>query len=547
MAFQRLIQAITLGLFLCLLYLAAYPLVSTLRVELFLTMDPVVFAGTLISARTVVPALLLAVLILGLSFVMGRFFCSYICPMGTTIDMADRLVCLGKNSRTRASPAWTASLRIVKYLVLCFVLGSALMGISLVFLASPLSLITRLYGLVIFPVAALLGDVGLKTIRGAGDLLGITIFPYTSIGVSRYDLQWLIVGIFILIFGFAVFSPRFWCRYICPAGALFALCSRKPLLRRVVDEKCIRCGVCQSGCPMEAIPEDPLETRYRECIACLKCIKVCPVDAITFTYPGKERDSTQYGFSKDRRKLIQAGIFGAGTALVSLTGLRRLNKTGDPGQLVPPALIRPPGAVPEADFLARCIRCGECMKACPTNTLQPIGLMTGFTALASPVITPQRGPCEPGCNVCGQVCPTGAVRALPASEKIWAKVGTAHILKHKCLAWEFDRECLICDEVCPFDAVSLKKVNGLTVAAPFVDESKCNGCGFCEYYCPVISQKAIVVEPMNALRLESGSYRDEAEELGFSFEMKQQTWDDKRDQNGPFQEFEDSLPPGFTE
>jgi MauM/NapG family ferredoxin protein len=547
MAFQRLSQAITLGIFVCLLYLAAYPLVSPLRVNLFLTMDPLVFAGTLISARTVVPALLLAVFILALTFALGRFFCSYICPMGTTIDITDRLVRSGKKRKTGASPVWLPSLRIVKYMVLFFVLGSALAGISLVFLASPISLITRLYGLVIFPVAALLVDIGLSTIRGAADLLGITIFPYTSINVSRYDLQWLVVGIFIIIFGCAVFSPRFWCRYICPAGALFALCSKKPLLRRVVDERCIRCGVCQSMCPMEAIPEDPLKTRYRECIACLKCVRVCPVDAVGFKYPGKEIDYTEYGFSKDRRKLLQAGIFGAGTALVSLTGLRRLNKTGDPGQIVPPGLIRPPGAVPEADFLARCIRCGECMKACPTNTLQPIGLMTGFTALASPVITPQRGPCEPGCNVCGQVCPTGALRALPASEKVWAKVGTANILKHKCLAWEFDRECLICDEVCPFDAVSLKRVNDLTVAVPFVDETRCNGCGFCEYYCPVIGQRAIVVEPMNALRLESGSYRDEAEEQGFSFEMKQQSGDDKRDQDGSFQEFEDSLPPGFTE
>jgi len=547
MAFQRLIQAITFGLFLFLLYLAAYPLVSALSVELFLTMDPVVFAGTLISARTVVAALLPAVLILGLTFVMGRFFCSYICPMGTTIDITDRLVCSGERGKIRTSPEWLPLLRIVKYLVLFFILGSALMGISLVFLASPLSLITRLYGLVIFPVFELLGDIGLNIIRGAGDLLGITIFPYASIHVPRYDLQWLIVGSFIIIFGCAVFSPRFWCRYICPAGALFALCAKRPLLRRVVDEKCIRCGLCQSECPMGAIPEDPLETTYSECIACLKCVKVCPVDAVGFMYSGKESVNNGYGFSKDRRKLIYAGIFGAATALISMTGLRRLNNTGDPGQIVPPSLIRPPGAVPEADFLARCIRCGECMKVCPTNTLQPIGLVAGFTALASPVITPQIGPCEPLCNICGQVCPTGAIRALSASEKIWARVGTAYIVKHKCLAWEFDRECLICDEVCPFDAISLKRVEGLNVAVPFVDEDRCNGCGFCEYYCPVISQKAIVVEPMNALRMESGSYRDAAQEQGFSFEIKQPSADDRRDQDDSLPGFEDSLPPGFTE
>ncbi|MBN2298390.1 MAG: 4Fe-4S binding protein, partial [Deltaproteobacteria bacterium] len=492
-------------------------------------------------------ALLPAAAIIGLTFILGRIFCSHICPMGTTIDITDRLVRSEQKNGTGTSPVWTARLGIVKYLVLCFILGAALMGISLVFLASPLSLITRLYGLVIFPVASLISDTGLNILRGAADLAGITIFPYTSIDVSRYDLQWLVIGIFIIIFSCAVFSPRFWCRYICPAGALLALCSKKPLLRRTVDEKCIRCGVCRSLCPMEAIEEDPLKTGYSQCIACRRCVNVCPVDAVTFKYPGKEHDSIGYRFSKDRRKLIYAGIFGAATALVSLSGLRRLNNTGGPGQIVPPGLIRPPGAVPETGFLARCIRCGQCMKACPTNTLQPIGFLMGLTALASPVITPVRGPCEPLCNVCGQVCPTGAIRALPVSDKIWARVGTANILKHKCLAWEFDRECLICDEVCPFNAVSLKRVENSAVAVPFVDENKCNGCGFCEYYCPVISQKAIVVEPMNALRLESGSYRDAAQEQGFSFEMKQHLQDDSQDQDISLPGFEDSLPPGFTE
>ena len=119
--------------------------------------------------------------------------------------------------------------------------------------------------------------------------------------------------------------------------------------------------------------------------------------------------SGRRGVFESRRKVIRAGVSGAGAAIITLTSLNHLH-----GNLAP-ILIRPPGALPEKDFLARCIRCGECMKACPTNTLQPVALVAGFSAFFSPKITPRRGPCEPLCNVCGHVCPTGAIRALPVA------------------------------------------------------------------------------------------------------------------------------------
>ncbi len=549
MTFQRILQTITFTAFIVLLYLAAFPLVSPVPVDLFLRMDPLVLIGTLVSARAFIPLLLPAVLIIGFTFFLGRFFCSHICPMGTTIDISDQIFHPGKKGGPDIYRPVPASLRIMKYLVLLFILGAALFGVSLVFLASPLSLITRLFGLVIFPVVALLMDMGLFVLRGAGEILGLSIFPYTAIEAPRYALQFFIVLIFASVFGCAYLSPRFWCRYLCPAGALLGLCSFKPFMRRRVDESCTRCGLCVQKCPTGAIRTDPFKTDFSECIVCLRCTDICPERAITFAFHGHSKGEAENPLSSQRRKVLGAGLAGAVTALVSLTGLRQQHSGDAIGQIVPPTLIRPPGAVPETDFLARCVRCGECMKACPTNTLQPIGLLSGFTAFASPVITPQLGPCEPHCTVCGQVCPTGTIRSLPVSEKIWAKVGTAYVIKHKCLAWEFDQECLVCDEVCPFDAVKLQRVEGLRVAAPFVDESRCNGCGFCEHHCPVLGDRAIVVEPMNALRLATGSYREQAEVLGFSFEMKQQSGYEpaEREEKDTSKGFEDALPPGFTE
>ena len=136
-------------------------------------------------------------------------------------------------------------------------------------------------------------------------------------------------------------------------------------------------------------------------------------------------------FSPGRRGFLLAGLAGAGTAVVGLTGLNSPYGKPGPGLVAPPGLLRPPGSRPELDFLARCVRCGECSAACPTNTLQPIWLTAGWPALFSPVLTPRRGPCDPHCWRCGEVCPTQAIRFVSPRERIWAKTGTAMIFKAK--------------------------------------------------------------------------------------------------------------------
>jgi formate hydrogenlyase subunit 6/NADH:ubiquinone oxidoreductase subunit I len=184
------------------------------------------------------------------------------------------------------------------------------------------------------------------------------------------------------------------------------------------------------------------------------------------------------------------------------------------------------------------------MKACPTNTLQPAGLAAGFGAVFTPVMVPRRGPCDTTCNACGQVCPTGAIRGLDLDEKRHAKVGTAQILRHRCIAWESGKACLVCDEVCPYGAISLQRTPDIPVAVPVVDERRCNGCGFCEHFCPVSPGAAIVVDPMDALRLEDGSYRSRSRELGFTFEEKKQGNAGMGEQSViP----DGGLPPGFSD
>jgi MauM/NapG family ferredoxin protein len=540
MTFQRIGQTLSLAAFIFLVGLTAFPLISPVTVEAFITLDPVIVLGTWISSRRFLPAFWTGALVLALTALFGRFFCGTVCPMGTTIDVADR--CFGAASRKiKNKDRW----RSIKYGLLFFILGAALLGVSFVFLAAPLSLITRFYGLIFHSAFCAVAAKGLSVIRPLAEALNMPALAYYPVVAPRYALQWVTILLFIGIFGGAWGSPRFWCRYLCPAGAAFALLSRNPLIKRNVSDACTRCGICQKKCPMEAIGEDPRVTRHHECIVCETCTHICPTGAIAFEITSNRRRHTISGFSTARRHWLLATLSGAGAAVATQSSLAFPLATTGTGAVAPPNLIRPPGAVPEIVFLAACIRCGACMKACPTNTLQPIGLEAGLAAFFSPSAIVRRGPCEPGCNACGQVCPTSAIRALSEEEKIWAKIGTAQILRHRCLAWEFDRKCLVCDEVCPYDAITLRKMEGIKAEVPFVDETRCSGCGFCEFHCPVQNQSAIEVSPMAALRIATGSYRETGIQQGFSLKLKATRRKTTDPDPAPETQMNE-LPPGFT-
>lgn len=511
--FRRSVQILSLCLFLVLLALASVSAVSPAFPELFLQMDPALMLVSSLADRALLAGLVPAGIVLLLGPVLGRVFCGYICPMGTSLDGTDAVIRPGKKPFF-----FSGNLFSVKYLVVAVMAAASLAGMSYIFLASPLSLITRAYGLVIYPAAAFLAREGLDLIRPLGDLLDLNSLIFAQIRTIRFDTQFFIFFFFAGIAGLAVFSPRFWCRYLCPSGALFALVSGSPLVRRRVSDQCNQCGKCTRHCPMSAIEKkNPGTTFHSECIVCRTCEDICPEGAVSF---GRLRSESAGRFLPSRRRLLSAGIVGAGTAVMGLTGLYSAHGKPGEGQVAAPGLIRPPGALPEARFLSRCVRCGECMAACPTNTLQPIWFRAGFPALFSPAVTPRRGFCDPLCHECARVCPTQAMRLLPAPERPWAKTGTARIIRRKCLAWEFQKSCMVCDEVCPFDAIEFVRDKDARVPVPHVLEHKCAGCGYCEHFCPVRNQAAIVVTPMDALRLTDGSYAAAGQARGMSLSLK---------------------------
>lgn len=523
--FQRIAQTASLAIFIGLLIYASYPLPEGLPVDFFLRLDPLIGIGTMLAGREISTYLLPALVVLLAALFLGRFFCGHICPMGTTLDVLQTSIAPRRRMLlNKTSYEDTSSYRNWKYWILAVVLASGLAGVSLVFLVSPLSLVTRFYGLVVYPVALLVVD----------SLLGILsplalMFPdlaYLQVPQKVFATN---VFVFVMIVGIAALAriqPRFWCRNMCPAGALLGVCSRTPLVRRRVSDSCNSCGLCARRCPTGAISENPTQCVHSECIVCLQCSEICPQSAISFSAKGLAGSSVLSAYDPSRRGVLWAlfsGFITAGLLKTSIDQPRLMDKEK---ALVHGELIRPPGALPEPEFLAKCIRCGECMKACPTNTLQPVWLRAGLEGLFSPVMECRLAACAVNCNVCGKVCPTGAIRDLSLIEKNHAKVGTAWIARENCLVWEQDKKCLVCDEVCPYNAISFQPVTGRENGVPFVVANKCSGCGWCESKCPVEGTSAIRINVIGQIRLADGSYVEKAKEYGLLFKAKDELPDE---------------------
>jgi polyferredoxin len=255
MNLQRFIQCVSLGLFLWALVSAPDALFSLWPTDGFLRMDPVVCLATWLADRRLAVLLWVAGLILLLSAVLGRFFCAYVCPMGVAIDISDHLL---RNTRRHPTPTTIGALhrwpsKHVKNWMLAFILGGGALGISWVFIASPLTLITRFCGLVLYPVVAFLADMGLHALRPVADAWDLPALAYAVVKVPRYDLQWVTVLTMLAVFVGGVWVPRFWCRCLCPSGALLAIFARRPIARRRVSPDCTQCGICRRVCSMGAI------------------------------------------------------------------------------------------------------------------------------------------------------------------------------------------------------------------------------------------------------------------------------------------------------
>jgi len=490
---RRLSQVVSLALFVVLLCQTEYrgalhsagnEIRLPYPVRLFLETDPLLAIANALATRALYRGLLWSLAILIPSFFLGRFFCGWICPLGTLNHFVSGIRSGKKAGRRRIDSNRYKPWQAFKYYLLVALLVAAFFGGALVGLADPISLAVRSLAVSILPAWNLALDAGFR---------------------QPYFRQAFPLGvIFIAILALNLRITRFWCRAVCPLGALLGVASRWSVLgleKRAGDcDDCNRCLLdCQGG--DDPIPGVPW--RKAECHLCMNCVAECPTGGIRFRFFPQPPTALE-GPGLERRKVLTSLAAGA----IALPLLRaNTGLAAEPHE----RLIRPPAALDERRFLARCIRCGECMKVCPGNALHPAFTEAGWEGIWTPVLAPRIGYCEPSCALCGQVCPTGAIQEFTAEQKAWVaagadakpiRLGTAFLDRGRCLPWAMATECIVCEERCPTSpkAVYLRPaavIGPAGIAAqvrqPYVDPARCVGCGACEFACPVRDRPAIYV------------------------------------------------------
>lgn len=483
---RRLVQVASLLGFLYLAVATTVPLPAATPVDLFLRIDPLAQLVATLAGRQVAPYAAWALVVALLTVALGRAFCGWVCPLGTTLD-AFRL-------DARARRLDYPRLRPTKHFVLLLTLVGAMLGVATLAVLDPITLYLRALGTALLPGLNLAATAALTALYQAGvapDLvvevdaaLRATLLPAEQ---HAYRLGILMLGLLVGIVALNLLTPRFWCRYLCPLGALLGVIGRLSPLQKRLGPECDRCARCVAQCKMGAIAAKTLKGEPAECVQCFDCADECPQGALTVGLGWQEPH-----YSPSRRQFLAAVGLGVAGVVALRTDASAIGQDAH--------LIRPPGATD--DFLQRCIRCGECIRVCPTSALQPAMLEAGWEGFWTPVVVPRLGNCDWTCNACGQVCPTGAIQPLGLEAKREVVIGTAYFDQNRCIPWADGRDCIVCQEMCPLpekaivlDEVELAAEGGgkRILKRPRMLRELCIGCGACENRCPLPRESAVRV------------------------------------------------------
>jgi len=447
-AFRILSQFLFFGLFVYIFIRSLDPFSTLLNP--FLRFDPLIYLTHLTPLHSIILPVIGLIL---LTFLLGRFFCGWVCPLGSLIDGIDALLIpLRRFKPLRKAEEWL-KVRLTFTPPAWFLLGAVLVT---VFFTPP-----------------------------------VLQFFHPNVWIIRiFSLSASGIGFLCFLFVSAALTRRLWCKYLCPLGALYGLISKLSILRLSIT-KCSKCGRCDT-CPMHAAEFRTRRIHTHQCILCFDYEHRCPVGGFSFALPTLPEKS-QRPTDESRRKFLKSGalvmygiVFGSFFSLIDRTRKTRL--------------LRPPGVMNEPRFVERCLRCFQCVESCPNRIIKITGMDAGLDSLFTPHLEYRENGCDFNCQVCQQVCPNFAIPMQSLEEKQKSKIGLAAIDENLCVVFSQDTNCLVCEEFCPvpYKAIKViekeKEVNGehTILRYPVVDAELCIGCGMCEAFCPVVSRAIIV-------------------------------------------------------
>lgn len=461
-------------------------------------------------------ALVAAVIVIVLSLVFGRIYCSVICPLGIFQDVINRIALAFNKKKKFKYIAENKGLRI-SFLVFFFLV--LVFNIAfLVALIEPYSIYGRFVNNLFLPVFAGINNVLAYIFNRFGNYSLYHIEVYIA-SVSSFIIA--LVSLVIIV-ALAFKNGRIYCNTVCPVGTMLGYVSRFALLKPYIDvEKCNGCTVCSRKCKASCIDAAKHRIDYSRCVDCFDCLTACKQGAIRYTwFPGKttekEIQKRETGGFASRRYFLALSSLMVATAVEAKVVPKGKISRGNSPRKQP---IVPPGGLSAENLIDHCTACHLCVSKCPSKVIKPAFTEYGFSGIMLPMLSYEKGFCNFDCTLCSDICPAHALKPITREEKHKLKLGEVHFDVDRCIVHTDHTSCGACSEHCPTQAVSMVKYEGeLTI--PHIEQDLCVGCGGCESVCPAIPQKAIYVEGLSehgeARKIEeNASERIVLEDFGF--------------------------------
>jgi polyferredoxin/Fe-S-cluster-containing hydrogenase component 2 len=420
--------------------------------------------------------------ILILTFIFGRVYCSFLCPLGI---MQDAFIFLSKKLNRKRKFHFSKYFERTRYLILTasivtIILGSAI----LINLLDPYSIFGRIATNIFKPAIVFANNI-LASVLEQFDIYAVFHKQLHNIPVIIFITTFVLLT---FIFTLSLTYGRAYCNSICPVGTFLGIISKFSLLKiSITEEKCNECQLCEYKCKASCIDARNKYIDMSRCINCFDCFNVCKKSAIKYQFRFSRKTTEkpeEFNFNNGRRGFLRF-ILAGGTLFALSFPFRNLFRKAFTEDK--PDIIIPPGSISIEHFGKTCLGCHLCVSSCPSNVLKPALLKNG---IYQPILDYQQGFCEYDCNTCGKVCPTGAITNLPIEEKKLTQIGEVKLVEDYCVVFQKNQDCGACAEICPTHAVYTVERNNLFY--PETNSDYCIGCGACEYSCPE-TPKAIVV------------------------------------------------------